>query len=66
MLNSGKDTYILPLHALSGNPTGFTFGQLKRFSQLSHSYVLRLVKDESGAKTSAQSETGWGHSLTPL
>lgn len=53
MLSNGKNTYIhsLPLHASSENPTGFTFGQLKRVSQLSHSWVLWFVKDESGTKT---------------
>lgn len=58
MLNSGKDTYILPLplHVLSENPTGFNFGQLKRVSKMSHSWVLQLVKDESDAKTSGSAQ----------
>lgn len=53
MLSNGKDTYIhsLPLHTSSENPTGFTFGQLKRVTRLSHSWVLWFVKDESGTKT---------------
>lgn len=53
MLNNGKDAYILPLplHVFSENPIGFTFGQLKRVSQLSHSWVLWFVENKSCTKT---------------